>query len=350
MKIADVARSAGVSIATVSRVVNSSGHVSPVTRERVRETIRRLGYRPDEHARRLAGRRRQDGRADGVPRNPETGTRRLLIASDFDQTLSFNDSGIVLSELLGVPDFERRRQAVAEMNLVQQGGELAYLLLHDPAYAGVRREHLREVGRRVRLKANVRGFARMLQQGIAGLESEFFVVSAAPEEVVEGALDGIVSPERIYATRFGFDAETGAVRAVLRVAAGYGKVAILEELQHRKGVAPGSVVYIGDGSSDVHVMLHVNQQNGLTIAASEARAVSQIARRTILSEDALALLVPILQEMGGWSDRTRVRTLFESQGFEIQGWDRVQADYLTIREGVVEDAPAVAAPVLAAVD
>jgi hypothetical protein len=28
-------------------------------------------------------------------------TRKLLLASDFDQTLSFNDSGVVLSKLIG---------------------------------------------------------------------------------------------------------------------------------------------------------------------------------------------------------------------------------------------------------
>ena len=33
-----------------------------------------------------------------------------LLASDFDQTLSFNDSGLVLSELVGIPakEFERK--------------------------------------------------------------------------------------------------------------------------------------------------------------------------------------------------------------------------------------------------
>ena len=30
--------------------------------------------------------------------------REYLFASDFDQTLSFNDSGIILSELLGLPE------------------------------------------------------------------------------------------------------------------------------------------------------------------------------------------------------------------------------------------------------
>jgi hypothetical protein len=35
-------------------------------------------------------------------------TKQYLLASDFDQTLSFNDSGIVLSELLGIAGFQPR--------------------------------------------------------------------------------------------------------------------------------------------------------------------------------------------------------------------------------------------------
>lgn len=65
-------------------------------------------------------------------------------ASDFDQTLSFNDSGIVLSKILGTSGFEQKVAGLAQINLVQQGGELAYLLLHDPEYRRVRREHLVE--------------------------------------------------------------------------------------------------------------------------------------------------------------------------------------------------------------
>jgi LacI family transcriptional regulator len=55
--MADVAREAGVSSMTVSRVINNKGHVSPETRARVREAIERLGYRPSGIARSLATRR-----------------------------------------------------------------------------------------------------------------------------------------------------------------------------------------------------------------------------------------------------------------------------------------------------
>ncbi len=51
--IADVAARAGVSTATVSRVLNGAGRASPATRERVRRAARDLGYRPSGVARSL---------------------------------------------------------------------------------------------------------------------------------------------------------------------------------------------------------------------------------------------------------------------------------------------------------
>ena len=60
--------------------------------------------------------------------------KQYFIASDFDQTLSFHDSGIVLSDLIGAPDFADKIAGLSKIHLVQQGGELAYLLLHDPEY------------------------------------------------------------------------------------------------------------------------------------------------------------------------------------------------------------------------
>ena len=53
----DVAREAGVSIKTVSRVVNGEPAVNPATAERVNEVVVRLGYRPNQLARSLQGRR-----------------------------------------------------------------------------------------------------------------------------------------------------------------------------------------------------------------------------------------------------------------------------------------------------
>lgn len=51
--IVDVAREAGVSAQTVSRVLNNKGEVSPATRTLVLDVIGRLGYRPNSIARGL---------------------------------------------------------------------------------------------------------------------------------------------------------------------------------------------------------------------------------------------------------------------------------------------------------
>ena len=53
--IIDVAQEAGVSYATVSRVLNNDPHVKPTTRERVIHSITRLGYTVNQQARNLAG-------------------------------------------------------------------------------------------------------------------------------------------------------------------------------------------------------------------------------------------------------------------------------------------------------
>src|ERR1700744_3047762 len=89
--------------------------------------------------------------------------REFLLVSDFDQTLSFNDSGLVLGDLLGISGFDERVAGLSNIHLVQQGGELAYLLQHDPEFRRVRKEHLVETGKRIRLKDNIRELIRMIE-------------------------------------------------------------------------------------------------------------------------------------------------------------------------------------------
>ena len=57
--IFDVAREAGVSYSTVSRVVNGFEHVKPETRARVQAAMQKLGYVANLKARSLAGGRSQ---------------------------------------------------------------------------------------------------------------------------------------------------------------------------------------------------------------------------------------------------------------------------------------------------
>src|SRR6202163_1530349 len=266
--------------------------------------------------------------------------KRYLFASDFDQTLTFDDSGYVLSEMVGIPtaEFERKAQGMAKLNLVQQGAELSYLLLHDPEFRKkVRKQHLYKVGKTIRLKENIELLYQVLKNGVDGYHFDFYVLSASPVEVIQSALEGIVPQDHIYGTEFVYNA-AGEIESLVRATAGYGEVAVLDPLEEELGIPADHVVYVGDGSSDIHVMLQVNRRDGFTIAVSESKLVAQIAKRTVLSDNALATLVPILEEIAGWQ-RPQIRALFESYGFLIQGWDRVQTDWVTLRpSGVVAEA------------
>jgi HAD superfamily phosphoserine phosphatase-like hydrolase len=251
-----------------------------------------------------------------------------LFLSDFDQTLSFNDSGIVLSQVIGLPDFAERIRGLSNIHLVQQGGELAYLLLHDPEYRCVRKEHLHDVGKRIRLKQNIPLLSRLLGD-LDGRRFSFYVISAAPQEVIESALEGIVPADHIFGTKFRYNQSTGEIESIIRVPAGYGKVAVIDDLRATLPLSHHRIVYVGDGSSDVHVMLHINRLDGLTIAVSENKYINQIAQRTVLSDNALSVLIPVLEEIAGWNT-TRIRRFFEGHGFALRDWEKVQTDTLTI--------------------
>jgi DNA-binding LacI/PurR family transcriptional regulator len=86
LNMKDVAEHSGVSLKTVSRVINGEPHVSVQTRQRVEEMITALGYRPNHSARSL--------------RSGRTQTIRLMIVRRFERFLTepFTDelvSGIV---------------------------------------------------------------------------------------------------------------------------------------------------------------------------------------------------------------------------------------------------------------
>jgi 2-hydroxy-3-keto-5-methylthiopentenyl-1-phosphate phosphatase len=254
--------------------------------------------------------------------------KQYLFVSDFDQTLSFNDSGLVLSKLLGITGFEDRVAGLSQIHLVQQGGELSYLLLHDPEFRRVRKEHLAMVGKQIRLKENIALLSQILRD-LDSNEFAFHVVSAAPEEVIQSALEGIVPADHIHGTQFRYHPETDEIESIVRLPAGYGKVAVVDGLRAQMRIGHDSLVYVGDGSSDIHVMLHVNRLDGLTIAVSENKYLTPIARRTILSDNACSVLVPILEDRFGWTS-TKIRAFFESHGLSLQDWDKVRTDSITL--------------------
>jgi len=183
----------------------------------------------------------------------------------------------------------------------------------------VRVEHLVEAGRRVRLKCAIPALVEFLERGVDGYRFSFFAISAAPREIAVAALAGIVPPDHIYGTELEFDPRSGEVRSVTRVPDGYGKVSVIEELEQRLGITPDRVIHVGDGSSDVHLMLYVNNRDGFTIAVSENRQLARIAQSTVLSNNAFSVMVPVLDQLLDW--RTgQIRALLESNG---QSWWRM---------------------------
>ena len=84
-----------------------------------------------------------------------------------------------------------------------------------------------------------------------------------------------------------------------------------------------------DFNNSTSGVVNISNIGGLTIAVSENAYINQIAQRTVLSDDALSVLVPILESVVGWNS-SRIREFFEAHGFALREWDKVQRDTLTI--------------------
>ena len=52
---------------------------------------------------------------------------------------------------------------------------------------------------------------QLLEDGIEGHRFDFYVISAAPEEVVRSALQGIVAPDHVIGTGLGYCASSGEI-------------------------------------------------------------------------------------------------------------------------------------------
>ncbi len=87
--IYDVARAAGVSIASVSRVLNDRRSTLPETRERVMQAVAELGFIPDGAARALSGRLKEI--VGVVIRRPNATVPGGDFYADEDESLQFPD-------------------------------------------------------------------------------------------------------------------------------------------------------------------------------------------------------------------------------------------------------------------
>ncbi len=255
--------------------------------------------------------------------------KKHLVISDFDKTLSVDDVGVILSARLGIPlkEFMARVEAIKRKNITQLGGELAYLIINDPAYKGkVSKDLLYQAGRETKLKKNVPDLIKILGEGFDNRAFSFYILSAAPQEIVEKALEGILPADHIYGSRFVFDQNNIAVD-IERTGAGHAKVATLDMLKEREKVPRYRIIYIGDGASDVHVMLHVLSYKGYTISVSLAPYMGHICKRTIVSENALAVIVPILEDILRY-DESQVRKFFEERHHTIQEWNKAKTEWV----------------------
>ena len=127
------------------------------------------------------------------------------------------------------------------------------------------------------------------------------------------------------------------MNSIIRAAAGWGKITVLEELRANLGISHDQIIYMGDGSSDLPVMMHVNRYDGLTIAVSEAKFISRVAKRTVLSASAMSVLVPVLERIMNWNS-AEIRRFFGSYGLTLLEWDRMHTDILTIQDSTVQAA------------
>src|SRR5581483_9437768 len=89
--IYDVARVAGVSIASVSRVLNEARNTRPDTRDKVLQAVAELGFAPDGAARALSARLKEVvGVIERRPAPPLTGLADDDVFADEAESLQFH--------------------------------------------------------------------------------------------------------------------------------------------------------------------------------------------------------------------------------------------------------------------
>lgn len=257
--------------------------------------------------------------------------KKYLFVSDFDETISLDDSGVLISQMIDIkPEtFFAKVKEIQKRNIVQFGGELAYLLITDPAYKNrVTKDILIRVGSVIRLRKNVKELFEVLERGIKDIKFVSYVLSACPRLLIEKSLEEVLPKNRIIGTDFIFD-EKGHIIDIEKTAAGQGKVTYIDCLIEKEHIPREQVIYVGDGSSDLHVMLHVNVYGGFTIAVSPSPYLGHISRRTVLSDNALSVLAPILENCLGYN-QAQIKEFFNDIGHPIYKWNRAQTEWLTI--------------------
>ena len=138
--IKSVAKQAGVSIATVSRVLNGTKYVSPDIRDKVLSVVEELNYKPSIPARNL---RRQQTQAVGVLVPHLNDLYFCNLAFAIEQLLS----AIGYSPLFASTESNTDKEAICVDNLIQHRVEGAIIVPSLPVSGSVENvERLREAG------------------------------------------------------------------------------------------------------------------------------------------------------------------------------------------------------------
>ncbi len=238
-----------------------------------------------------------------------------------------------MSEKIGINEegFERKLAEVRKRNITQLGGELAYLITNDPDYKGkVTKQLFKEVGRQMKLKKNVSKLMVTLNKGIGENKFCCYILSACPSEIIITAFKNILPSQHIYGTTFIYD-DKGNTNSIERTGAGQGKVTALDYLREKERIPRDRIIYVGDGSSDLQVMLHVNAYGGYPIAVSTSPYLGHISKRTVLSDNALSILAPILEDIMNY-DENEIKSFFADTGHTISEWSKVKTDWLILED------------------
>ena len=212
--IFDVARLAGVSHQTVSRVINNHPSVKPATRERVQEAIRQLRYRPSQAARALVTKR---SRTIGLitPATADFGPTTLAISVNdaardaryavvsvnlpdvqaasvrnaIEAMLRQNvEAIVVIANDVAVAEFARGTDATTPVVVVAAGAEPQPLSLSIDQYAGARLATRHLLGLGYETVAHIAGPARNpdASERVRGWMAELRTADAPPGLRLDG--------------------------------------------------------------------------------------------------------------------------------------------------------------------
>lgn len=106
--IYEVSELAGVSLATVSRVINDSGKVTPATRQKVKAAMQELGYRPNSIAQSLASNR---SNAIGILVPELHGPFFGIMLSNIESELRAHGKHVIITA--GHSDEEKEKDAIS---------------------------------------------------------------------------------------------------------------------------------------------------------------------------------------------------------------------------------------------